>query len=384
MKKALLFLLALICYNASFAQITYENFESRKLNSTRKLKIKLPKDYDENSELRYPLVVVLDGEYMFEPVAGQIDFQTYFDDMPDCIVVGIMHEDTRFYDMYSDEVSGLPIDFGAKFYEFVGKELIPYVDGKYNTSKFRVAVGHNLTANFINSFLLKEIPLFQAYVNISPDFVGDMGVNIPKRLEWAKEEVIYYLATANDDIKHIRSTVLQTNAEISAIENPKLTYYFDDFDEATHYSMATRGITRAFDKIFDIYKPISEKEIEEKIMTYEGTLDKYIIERYNRIEDLFGIKKNISEEEFQKVADAAQEREDLESLEKLGKLVNKYYPESNLGTYYLALYAEKAGKTKKAMKLYEDALVLNESIVINKDFILSKVEDLKMVENDEN
>lgn len=383
MKKAILFLLAFICYNASFAQITYETFESRKLNSTRKLKIKLPKDYDENSELRYPLVVVLDGEYMFEPVAGQIDFQTYFDDMPDCIVVGIMHGDTRFYDMYSDEVSGLPIDFGAKFYEFVGKELIPYLDGKYNASKFRVAVGHNLTANFINSFLLKEIPLFQAYVNISPDFVGDMAINIPKRLEWAKEEVIYYLATANEDIKHIRSSVLQANKEISTIENPKLTYYFDDFDEATHYSLATRGIARAFDKIFDIYKPISEKEIEEKIMTYEGTLDKYIIERYNRIDDLFGIKKNISEEEFQKVADAAQEREDLESLEKLGKLVNKYYPKSNLGTYYLALYAEKAGKTKKAMKLYEDALVLDESIVINKDFILSKVEDLKMVENDE-
>ncbi len=381
MKRTFTVVFALICSAFIAAQVKYESFESRQLNSVRKIKIKLPKDYDENSSVMYPVVVVFDGDYLFEPVAGQTDFQTYFDDMPSSIIVGVMHEDVRFYDTYSDEVSGLPIEFGAHFYEFIGQELLPYLDINYNTSKFRVAVGHDLTANFINSFLLKDNPLFQAYVNVSPDFVGNMDKNVIARAEWVKQDIIYYMATAKSDIKHIRSTVLNTHNTLESIENPHFTYYFDDFEEAAHYTMVTRAISRAFDKIFDIYRPIRDKEIEEKVITFEGTLDNYIIDRYKKIEDLFGIIKPISEEEFQKIAAAAEEREDSKSLEKLGKLVNTKFPKSNLGTYYLALHAEKEGKTKKARKLYESALAYEDGVIIDKDFIMSKVEDLEMTEN---
>jgi len=381
-KRAVTCMLLMAYCATTFAQISYETFESKKLNSTRKFKIKLPNDYDENSDRMHPVIVVFDGDYLFEPVVGQTDFQTYFDDMPSSIVVGIMHEDVRFYDTYSDEVSGLPIEFGAQFYEFIGTELLPYLDINYNTSKFRVAVGHNKTGNLINSFLLKESPLFQAYVNISPDFQGNMSDNIMTRTEWLKEDIIYYLATAKNDIKHIRQNVLQTDANLKLIDNLKLSYYFDEFEEASHYTMVTRGISRAFDKIFDIYRPIRDKEIKEKVLPFEGTLDTYIVDRYKKIEDLFGIYKPISEEEFQKIAEAAQEREDLESLQKLGKLVNNHHPTSNLGTYYLALYAEKAGKIKKAKKLYQSALAFENGVIIDKEFILSKVEDLEMTEND--
>ncbi len=381
-KKALLLLLTLLCSSVIVSQTIYETYESKKLNSVRKLKIKLPKDYDENSSRLHPVVIVFDGDYLFEPVAGQIDFQTYFDDMPSSIVVGIMHEDTRFYDTYHDEVTGLPQEFGAHFYEFIGMELLPYLDRMYNTSNFKVAVGHNMTANLMNAFMLKDVPLFQAYVNLSPDYVGNMSDNIVSRASWIKNDVIYYLGTAKSDVKHIKALILETNNRLKDLENPKFTYYFDEFDEASHYTMVTRGISRAFDKIFDIYRPIRDKEINEKVLTYEGTLDNYIKDRYDRIEALFGIEKLISEEEFQKMVEAADEREDLDSLYKLGKLVNQYYPTSNLGTYYLALHAEKSGKTKKARKLYQSALELENGEIIDRDFIMSKVEGLGMTETD--
>ena len=308
---------------------------------------------------------------------GQTDFQTYFDDMPGSIIVGVMHNDERFNDTYHDEVSGLPINLGADFYEFIGEELIPYIDGNYNTSKFRIVVGHDLTANFMTSFLLKDQPLFQAFVNISPDFIGDMSENILKRMEWLKEDTIFYMATSSDDVKSIKENVLEVNAKINKIENEHLSYYFDEFEEASHFSLATRGIAKGFEKIFKIYGPITDKEVNDKVIGYEGTLDTYIIDRYKRIENLFGIDKKISEEEFQKIADAAIQREDFKSLEKLGRLANNINPTGNLGTYYLALYAEKEGKSKRAMKLYETALQLDDSIIIDRDLILSRVKDLK-------
>lgn len=385
MKNALAFVACLMITSVVFSQVKYEKFESRKLNTTRQLKIKLPKDYDPSSTIKHPVIVVFDGDYLFEPVVGQVSFQTYFDEMPESIIVGIVQGYERFYDSYCDEVTGLPIESGARFYQFVGEELLPYIDSKYNTSKFRVAVGHDIMGNFINSFMFSDKPFFQAYINLSPDFQGNMDENIINRVNWVKEDVFYYLATSDGENGNIHKTILATNEQLKNTKNKSLTYYFDELKGDSHYTMVTGALSKALDQIFDIYKPLDEKELKEKVLTYEGTLDDYIEKRYDRIENLFGIHKPIPEEEFEKLVNAAEERNDLASLEKLGKLANKKLPGSNLGTYYLALHAEKVGKIKKATKLYESALTMEETPQFNKEFIMSQVEKLKFVaeENEE-
>lgn len=379
MRKTILVVLACLLYAFSFAQTTYEEISSSRLSSIRKLKIKLPKDYDPKADKKYPLIIVFDGDYLFEPVAGQVDFQTYFDDMPSSIVVGIIQGENRFYDSYYEPSTGLPTESGLRFHDFVSDELLPYLDDKYNTSKFRIAVGHDLMGNFINSYLFKEQLSFQAYVCISPDYVGSLRNFVSKRLELFKDDVFYYLATSEKDIPEIRDNILATNELINEVENQNLTYYFDDFKNDTHYTLVTSAISRSFDKIFEIYNPLREKELEEKVLPYEGTLDQYLVDRYNRIEKLFGIEKVISEEELEKVAKIAEQREDPKSLYKLGKLADKLHPESLLGTYYLAQSAERFGKTKKAKKLYEDALTLNDVSHINRDYIFSKIDELALV-----
>ncbi|MDN3491793.1 alpha/beta hydrolase [Winogradskyella bathintestinalis] len=376
MRKTILVALAILVYVSSSAQVFYKEIASSRLNSERKLKIKLPKDYDPKADEKYPVIIVFDGDYLFEPVAGQVDFQTYFDDMPSSIVVGIMQGENRFYDAYFDPATGLPTESGLRFHDFVSDELLPYIDKNYNTSKFRVAVGHDRMGNFINSYLYKENLVFQAYVCISPDFVGSLNNFISKRLALYKDDIFYYLATAEKDIPAIRESIISTDTQIAAVKNQNLTYYFDDFENDTHYTLVTGAISRSFDKIFNIYNPLREKELEEKVLPYEGTLDQFLTDRYKRIEKLFGIKQEISEEELEKVAKVAEQREDFESLYKLGKLANKIHPETLLGTYYLAQSAEQLGKTKKAKKLYESALVLNDALNIDKDYIATKIEEL--------
>jgi len=376
MRKTIFIVLACLICLPSIAQTFYKEIPSKRLNSVRRIKIKLPKDYDKNSDMKYPVVVVFDGDYLFEPVTGQVDFQTYFDDMPSSIVVGIMQGEEREYDSYYDALTGLPMDSGQRFHEFVSDELLPYIDKKYNTSKFRVAVAHDIMGSFVNSYLFKEELKFQAYVSISPDFVGSLRNFISKRLAISKDEVFYYMATSDNDIPEIRKNVLSTNVLLEKVENQNVTYYFDDFKDETHYTLVTGAISKSFDKIFSIYNPLREKELEEKVFPYEGTLDKYLTERYKRIDNLFGITKEISEIELEKVAKVAEQREDFKSLDKLGKLANKLFPETMLGTYYIAHSAEMRGKTKKAKKLYESALTLNDATNIDKDYIASKIEEL--------
>lgn len=383
MRKTILIVLACILCMPLCAQTSYAEIKSSKLNAVRQLKIKLPNNYDPSSDIKYPLIIVFDGDYLFEPVAGQVDFQTYFDDMPGSIVVGVVQSNERYYDGYCDEVNGLPKESGLRFHEFVSEELIPFLDDKYNTSKFRVAVGHDLMGNFINSYLFKEEPIFNAYVCISPDLSGTVRDYLGKRLEFFKDDIFYYMATSDKDLPGIRKAVLSANSQISKVKNQFLTYYFDNFKNESHYTLVTSAIARSFDKIFELYKPLREKELEEKVLPYEGTLDTYLVDRNKRIENLFGIKKPITEQEFDKVIKVAEQREDLESLEKIGKLAKKLDPNSLLGTYYLAQYAERIGKKKKAKKLYESALTLNDVSHINRDEIFSKIDELTVVETDD-
>ncbi|MBO6605564.1 alpha/beta hydrolase-fold protein [Psychroserpens sp.] len=382
MKQTLTLIMLFIMSWSISSQVIFEEYQSRQLNSKRQLKIKLPDNYDPESELKHPVIVVFDGEYLFGPVNGQVSFQTYFDEMPESIIVGVYQGKERFYDSFYDEVSGLPFESGQRFYNFVAQELIPYIDANYNTSKFKVAVGHNIMGNFINAFLFHDTPIFQAYINLSPDFQGKMNDNVATRLEWLEDDIFYYMATSDKDIKRIKEKIQTTNQQLNALDNQKLTYYYDELKGDSHYQLVTGALSKAMDRIFELYKPLDEKELREKVLPYEGTLDDYIVDRYERIDDLFGIFKPISEEELQQLVIIAEERKDLESVYKIGKLANKLNPNSSFGTYHMALYAEKLGKTKKAVKLYESALTLEDMSHIDREFILSHVEDLKIAEDD--
>jgi len=384
MKRYLLISCVVLCWTSLFSQTINKELPSRYLNTTRDIKIKLPNNYDPESSIKHPVIIVFDGDYLFEPVLGQVHFQTYFKEMPESIIVGIVQGKERFYDGYFDELTGMPFESGKRFYDFVQKELLPYIDDNYNTSPFRVAIGHNKMANFINSYLFTDEPIFQAYINISPDYKGTMSSNLATRLGHLKNDVFYYVATSDKDVPSLKHNIRETSNIIKTLDTQKLTFYYDELKGDTHYTLVTGALSKALDQIFEIFKPLDEKEINEKVLTYEGTLDEYIINRYERIEEYFGITKPITEEEFAKIVAIAEERNDLESLQNIGKLANKQDPESSLGTYYLALHAEKLGKHKKATKYYESALTLGETIIIDKEYIKSKLKDLQELAIDDN
>lgn len=273
MKKDLLFMLFLFYCGSTIAQIKTEFIDSKMLNSKRSISIKLPKNYNHNGDAEHPVIVILDGDYLFKPVIGQIDFQTYFNNMPGSIIVGINHGNMRPSDILYDSVSGLPVHSGSEFYEFIAKELLVYIDENYNTSEFRVIVGHEKSANLMNSFLLEGQPLFQAYVNLSPEFEGAMSQNIIKRIQWLNDDIIYYMATATNDIESTGTSLLNLKDELNYIDNEYFKLYFDNFESASYHAMVMSGMARGFEKIFDIYKPVIDSEIKDRVISYEPILD---------------------------------------------------------------------------------------------------------------
>ena len=315
--------LVLVCFIALNiqAQAIYETIDSYKLDGKRELKIQLPRNYDPEAKRTYPLVIVLDGDYLFEPVAGNIDYQAYWEDIPDCIVVGIKQGETREDDFFYDNDTYFPAHEGADFYEFMAAELLPYIEDNYKVSNFRIIVGHDLSANFINYYLFKDKPLFRAYIALSPDLAPEIVGRLKERLSILEEETFYYMATADADVKVLRNAIIEGDATLKSIENPKLHYKFDNFEDANHYSLVGRGIPKALNEIFTLYKPINGKEYNEKLLTFEGTPFDYLTKKYEDIEYFYGFEKKVIENDIRAIAAACNKKDDLESLEKLSKLV---------------------------------------------------------------
>jgi predicted alpha/beta superfamily hydrolase len=377
MKNILLFVVGVLLSNASFSQIIYEEFNSTKLDQSRRLKIQLPRNYDKNVDKKYPIVLVLDGDYLFEPVAGNVDYFSYWEDMPESIVVGVMQSKSRYLDCAYDDNTFLPDDKGAKFFEFIGMELIPYIDKKYRTAKFIIGVGHDFTANFLNYYLFKDPPLLNGYINLSPDLAPMMDQRLVDRIPQIKEKIFYYLATGTDDIKGLMETSEDLNKQLSGLRSNTFSYYYDNFEGATHYSLGGRGIPNALEKIFSVYRPISKKEYSEVLLKLKTPVSQYLLDKYKVIEDLFGITNNIRVNDFIATATASEKLKQWESLRVIATLAKKQYPETVLGDYYLGRFYEETGEPKKAMKTFQGAYDKEEVDFITIDKLLDRADKIK-------
>ncbi|WGK66086.1 alpha/beta hydrolase [Croceiramulus getboli] len=376
MKRLQLFFVLLCVALTAPAQVVYEQISSEILGADRQLKIQLPRNYEKNAEKQYPLILIFDGDYLYEPVAGNVDYFSYWEDMPEAVVVGVIQND-RDTDSYYEDVNFLPAEGGAAFMDFIGAELLPMLEDKFRLAPFKMAVGHDLTANFISFDLLREDRMFQAYMALSPDYSPRMQERLLNIIPTIEKPVFYYLATGGSDISALREDILPFHQELKAMNNDHFTYYFDDFEGATHYSLAARAIPTALERLFAMYRPISKKEFKEEMLASTDSPYDYLTKKYETVYKLFQLENKIRVNDFNAAYAAIEKKEDWASLELLGKLARKTYPETMLGNYYLAYYHEQVGEPKRALKEYQNAFLLQEISFLTKDMMLERGDKIK-------
>jgi hypothetical protein len=362
-----------------FSQKTTESIISNTLGTTREITIGLPLSYDKNPTKKYPLLILLDGEYLFDPFYGALNYGSYWDDLPETIIVAINQNknNERIDDSSFDNSTGLPSKTAAQFFEFIGGELLPYIDKKYRTAGFRVIAGHDTTAGFLNFFLYKDSPIFTAYISLSPELAPEMENRITDRLSKMKQPVFYYQSSADGDIRQLREPIESLDKNIKSIHNPMIDYKYDKFNNASHYSLVLYSIPSALYQIFDSYKPISSSEFSEKIVVLQSGYVDYLTQKYKTISDKLGLKATIRLNDFKAIEAAILKNKAYNELDKLAEIADKNYPKSMLAAYELGLMYEKSGDPKRAAQKYQHASQLEEIGDLTKDMMYEKYDSMK-------
>lgn len=377
MKKIILLLAFLLCIPA-FSQRSRDTIFSEKLNMDREFTVSLPLSYGKNKDRKYPLLLLLDGEYLLDAYDGALAYGNYWDDLPEVIIVAVNQNGNgeREADTVMDE-EGMPTETGASFFEFIGTELIPALEKKYRLSPFRIIGGHDVTAGFLNLFLYKENPLFNAYICFSPEFGEQMMERIPVMLQTTKKPIFYYMASADGDLKKNLADMRTLDTNIKTILHSNVYYVYDEFKGASHYSLVLYGIPASLYHIFGQYQPISTAEFQEKIVKMEKGYVDYLVKKYEIIEKSYGMKMPIRLSDFKAIEAAILKNNAFTEFEKLAALAKKSYPKSMLYQYEMGMFYEKTGDTKKAAKAYQSAYLMDEIGDLTKDMMLEKADELK-------
>ena len=344
---------------------------SKVLSENRAFEIQLPRSFNRDNKTKYPLIIVMDGDHLFNMVSGTVDYLSYWGDVPENIVVGIKQIDSRFKDSsVLDNINNTPITSTANFYDFIIQELIPYVSKNYRSSDFIIVLGQERTANFINFFLLKSNPFIRGYITISPKFSKNMKKYLVQNLSETSSNILYTVSSSKQDFETIYEDVVNFSNSLDSVKNKSLKFKSFIYDEENHYTLPTLSVPRSIRETYSLYKDIDKIEYDSIISKLESSPVSYLREKYKNIKSYYGLEKKVSMNDFMAIEEYIESKEQYNYYDELSKYANEFYSGTILPSYYKGRYYEETGDPERAMKIYRSAYNMNEVQGLTKDYLL--------------
>ena len=378
--KKLVLLLGLMFFQTYLveAQIEYLEIDSKILKDTRQVKIQLPRNYDAESKKTYPLIFVFDGDYLFEPVAGVVDYLSYWEEIPDAIVVGINQVGRRMDDGQYDKNDFLPVGTGAQFFDFILFEVIESLKNDYKVGNFSVVVGHDYMANFMNFFLFSNETKFQGYINLSPDIPKGLVPYLEEYFQNTKDKIWYSLNTGSHDVDFLKQKIDKLYKTLDKVDNDLFSLSYKSFENTNHYTLVSYALPFSLKHIFAPYTPVDDYEYDNKLSQAENPVN-YIVDKYELINSLYDINIPVRISDIMQVSKWIENNEKWELYQDLSKIAKRQHPQKLISDYFTGRYFEKIGNPKKAIRAYLSGYSYEEAGGLTKEMLLDKADELKAI-----
>jgi len=339
-----------------------QEFHSEILSDHRTLRIFLPESY-EHSGKSYPVIYVLDGEFLFEPTVATTKTRSGRDLMPESIVVGIDNSsnDQRFgmgMPMRRSPNGSVSFEEGrpGEFLAFLKNELMPDIERDYRTAPHRTLIGMSPTNGPVITGYLDQTGLFHAWLAFSADvhfYLPDNSLIANRLVETAIAQSDrrgwFYISRGAHDLPHNSPELPDAFSKLEkgfAPLNGRFAAKAEIIPDGEHYASALDSLISAFAFIYPetVWRPdyralrSSEKPTEELRAFYENLSKDYGFKAYPAIDGYwmgnsvagFG-RRLMSQERFDEAA-------------KLYSWALEYYPNSSYLHHLLSMASEHAGR----------------------------------------
>jgi predicted alpha/beta superfamily hydrolase len=346
-----------------------DSIVSEILNETRHFTIVLPPSYEEYKKIKYPVIYVLDGDFLLHSTSGIIEYISKTGEIPEFIQIYISNSNrtkdftpshtTINYEQENDptlDQSG----GGKEFLKFLNLELIQYINHNYRTNSFNTLIGRSF-AGLIGGFdYLQSETELDSYLLIDPSFWWDKQFVVRLADEVSRKSIenrrIYIASSDNFDFSnYIKEMRNSQNSFYEKIENHKIDstkIRHEYFEQNTHGTVTVPSIYNGLTFIFGDY--------ELKGMKYR-TADQ-IINHFAKFSKSYAAEFTPLEGMINWLASIQNDKDKLEAL-KLYELNANNYPGSvnallNLGEKY-----ENLNMIEKAIVQYKNVLEIDENNV---------------------
>ncbi len=360
-----------------------DTVNSKILNEKRAIWVHVPNQGVESafSQMRYPVMYLLDGDWYFYSVVGTMQHLSYINGntiCPEMIVVGIPCAD-RFKNltptcdsMYSANSGG-----NEKFISFIEKELMPYIDSVYPVEPYRMLIGHSLGGLTVMNTLVNHTKLFNAYVAIDPSMWWNKQSSLretEKALSEKKfDNVSLFLGIANtmepgmDTINVKKDTTRKTLAIRSLLElsdqlnnrnHTALNYRYKFYSNENHGTIPLIALYDALHFIFNFYNlPLTKKDYADTTLLLAYKIENH----YKNVSEKMGYSVSPSENTIYALGFSSLFLKNYVLAEYFFKLNIKNHPESfivydSYGDYYVAI-----DDKSNAIKMFSKALSIKEN-----------------------
>lgn len=324
------------------------SLRSEILDEEREVYISLPSNYSRNIH-QYPVIIVLDAEYLFEITNAIVKIKSSRNEMPESIVVGIPNNTGKRYDMamqltYPDGSTFFGGADGVKIKDYVsffGKELIPFLEMNYRVNHHKTIIGMSPTFGPVLEAFWNAPEMFDGYIVLASELAvkTKSGQTVAERILTAiqdqnRSKSAIYIGKAGDDLKRRpKEEALaydELNRKLENTANPNVNYRIEILENENHYGMSISGIEHGLETVYPgelwsvPYRDFWNAEDPAKAIArfYKDLSDHYGFEILP-IEDSFSFGSTLSGT-LRRLSRQGREKE----LQGVLELARSYYPNS--------------------------------------------------------
>ena len=240
----------------SFSSHKKKSIYSSVFQENRKFYMQLPSTWEQKQvKKKYPLILVLDGDDLFEYVASLEKVMSRLNLITESIVLGISHTNRDWELTPIIANNNLQTGGATELAKFIEKELFPYLYNNYPLLDYRTIVGHSYGGLWALYSIVEKPKLFDNYVTLDASYIlypkefnvatVDMGLK-PKRLFLGIANTSNEINDTTENYAsfsgtHIEALFLLRN-QILKTEDSNLKFSWSYYPKNSHASVVIPGI----------------------------------------------------------------------------------------------------------------------------------------------